>query len=334
MEERTSASSRTPFSKLSADELVSRCKNLAKERTRLQQKVKQSFAAKAVAVGEGTNTFLRNTLLKNEHDLGQFGENSIQRILWEQQLENSKHASAKQYRWHPMMIRWCLKLHNTSKSAYRLMRESGFLTLPSEQCLRQYVDSVGNHKCISLETLKILDTDLGDHRDIVLLLDEMKIKDQLVLDKSSGSIIGYMEMGEINAEIRHLEDNKKNVATHTLVMMAQSCMKKVTVPVATFASCGGASASELYFVVWEVVGKLELFDIHVRGIVCDGASANRMMFKLSAGDEEYKGVNGYGEGRELYFIADVPHLMKTTRNCWEKSSTLPGSTRHMVVSWS
>ena len=91
MEERTSASSRTPFSKLSADELVSRCKNLAKERTRLQQKVKQSFAAKAVAVGEGTNTFLRNSLLKNEHDLGQFGENSIQRILWEQQLENSKH---------------------------------------------------------------------------------------------------------------------------------------------------------------------------------------------------------------------------------------------------
>ena len=59
----------------------------------------------------------------------------------------------------------------------------------------------------------------------------------------------------------------KNVATHTLVMMAQSCMKKVTVPVATFASCGGASASELYFVVWEVVGKLELYDIHVRGFV-------------------------------------------------------------------
>ena len=53
--------------------------------------------------------------------------------------------------------------------------------------------------------------------------------------------------------------------------MAQSCMKKVLVPVATFASCGGASALELYFVVWEVVGKLALFDIHVRGIVCDGA---------------------------------------------------------------
>ena len=89
VDERTSASSRTPFSELSTDQLVSSCKNLAKERTRLQQKVKQSFAAKAVAVGEGTNTFLRNTLLKNERDLGQFGENSIQRILWEQQLENS-----------------------------------------------------------------------------------------------------------------------------------------------------------------------------------------------------------------------------------------------------
>ena len=62
VEERTSASSRTPCSKLSAEELLSRCKNLAKERTRLQQKEKQSFAAKAVVVGEGTNTFLQERM--------------------------------------------------------------------------------------------------------------------------------------------------------------------------------------------------------------------------------------------------------------------------------
>ena len=33
-----------------------------------------------------------------------------------------------------------------------------------------------------LETLKIPDTDLGDYRDIGLLMDAMKIKEQLVLD--------------------------------------------------------------------------------------------------------------------------------------------------------
>ncbi len=43
----------------------------------------------------------------------------------------------------------------------------------------------------------------------------------------------------------------------------------------------------------------------------------------------YRTINRYCKERYIYFIADVPHLMKTTRNCWYSSTF--GGTRCMWV---
>ncbi len=48
--------------------------------------------------------------------------------------------NAKQMRWHPMMIRWCLNLKLLSSSAYHSLRTSGFIKLPSERTLRDYTN--------------------------------------------------------------------------------------------------------------------------------------------------------------------------------------------------
>lgn len=38
------------------------------------------------------------------------------------------------------------------------------------------------------------------------------------------------------------------------------------------------------------------------------------------GEVTYKTPNPYSsDGRDIYFIPDVPHLIKTTRNCWSNS---------------
>ena len=39
-------------------------------------------------------------------------------------------------RYHPQVIRFALSLHGKSPSAYRELRDSGFLVLPSERILR------------------------------------------------------------------------------------------------------------------------------------------------------------------------------------------------------
>ena len=56
----------------------------------------------------------------------------------------------------------------------------------------------------------------------------------------------------------------------------------------------------------------------------DGASSNRKLIKLHKGASDatevvYKVFNPFAEDkRNLYFMSDPPHLVKTMQNCWNK----------------
>lgn len=60
--------------------------------------------------------------------------------------------------------------------------------------------------------------------------------------------------------------------------------------------------------------------LFVLRLCCDGASANRKLWKLHSESKEliYRVPNIYAaEGeRFIYFISDPPHLLKTVRNSW------------------
>ena len=61
--------------------------------------------------------------------------------------------------------------------------------------------------------------------------------------------------------------------------------------------------------------------------VCDGAKPNRKFLKSMVRESEmkhrvvYKTVNRFYREKFIYFMSDVPHLIKTTRNCWYSSKT-------------
>ena len=69
--------------------------------------------------------------------------------------------------------------------------------------------------------------------------------------------------------------------------------------------------------------------------VCDGAKPNRKFLKSLGKESEmkhgvvYKTVNRFCQERNIYFMSDVPHLIKTTRNCWYSSKS--GGARYMWV---
>ncbi len=73
-------------------------------------------------------------------------------------------------------------------------------------------------------------------------------------------------------------------------------------------------------------------------MVSDGAKPNRKFFN-SLGVEKtdmkngivYRTVNRYCHERYIYLMSDVPHLIKTTRNCWYSSKS--GGARYMWVSY-
>ena len=63
-----------------------------------------------------------------------FPEGSFKRLFWDQQLLAACLSDARQMRWHPVIIRWCLNLKMLSSAAYHAMRTSDFISLPDSSC--------------------------------------------------------------------------------------------------------------------------------------------------------------------------------------------------------
>lgn len=106
-----------------------------------------------------------------------------------------------------------------------------------------------------------------------------------------------------------------------LVFMVRNLFSKLEYPYAQFP-CSSLSSDLIFPLVWDCVERLESYGFKVMALTADGASCNRKFFKLhsTGSDITYKTVNVFSqEKRPIYFFSDVPHLVKTVRNCWANS---------------
>ena len=103
-------------------------------------------------------------------------------------------------------------------------------------------------------------------------------------------------------------------------------------PCFTFLAAGVRSV-DLYNIVWEAIRQLEMCGFSVIAVTADGASCNRRFFRQHWLPEPGVLVNSvpnrYGYPRSVFFFSDVPHLIKTARNCL--SHSYPGSTRRSMM---
>ena len=256
-------------------------------------------------------------------------------LFWEQQQLYIK-SSNTGVRYHPLIIRQCLALHAKSPSAYKDIRYdkktgTGFLILPSELRLRDYKNYIrpqrGFNKDVIEELKSKFESFTEEEKHVVVLLDEMKIQENLVWDKHTGELIGYVDLGDKvlnNASFENIE----TVATHVLVFMIRGVVNPIKFSIATFATTG-ANASQIFSIFWKAVGILEIScQLKVLAVTCDG-STNRKFFRMRKkmhhnqdDDDEitYRTPNLFSSrGRYIYFIADMPHLLKTLRNCISNS---------------
>lgn len=182
---------------------------------------------------------------------------------------------------------------------------------------------------LKTETNEYFDT----QRYVVLLFDEMKVLANLVLDKTSGELIGFTDLGDPEVNFAALE-RPDMIATHALAFIVRGVCTELKFCLAHFATTG-ITASQLLPIFWEAVRILETnCNLWVIAATADGASPNRF-FRLhkaldgnAGGDECYRTINLFVPHRFIYFFADVPHLIKTTQNCL-KSSGSGTCTRYM-----
>ena len=227
------------------------------------------------------------------------------------------------------MIHWCLYLRHESSSAYETLRDSGVIVLPSQRTLHDYTHHISARIGFSHEVdLQLMDaaniqTCEEWQKCVVLVFDEMHIREDLVYDKHSGALIGFANLGEINSHLLEFEHSVDVAAPHSeplansmTVFMVRGLFTRLQFPYAQFRSIK-VSGDLLFEPFREAVEQLERCQLKVLAATADGASVNRKLFRLHRdGKVIHKVVNPFApDHREIFFFFNPPHLIKTARNC-------------------
>jgi len=336
-DDRTNPSSHTNYVCLKNDE-KDEClrrshheNRMCKQRLRrLQDAIAQSAATEGIDLDEELHDDFLQLVKDHTNDVHQsHEEGTFQRLFWTQQHAANSVKNNKSIRWHPLIIKWCLYLRHLSNKSYELLRNSGCIKLPSQRTLRDYTHYIKSQIGFSSEIDRALvdaaDLSKDHNKYVVLVMDEMFIKSDLVYDKHDGSLIGFINISNINNQLLEFEamidkgDSQPSLASSMMLFMVKGLLHKFDYPYAQFA-CGSMSGDLMFDPVWEAVSRLERIGFFVLGLCCDGASSNRKLWKLHSVSNEllYKIPNVYASDgkRFLYFISDPPHLLKTIRNSW------------------
>ena len=225
--------------------LRSRLDNKIKENKRLRAKIKDMINKQGNRIDHEISADLHTIM--NEMTDKVYNDNppgSFRRLFWEEQMKALQQKDKRQIRWHEAVIKWCLHLKYLSSSAYHALRSSGIIQLPSERTLYDYshwIESgVGFMKKVD-EQLKA-EANIQEDKDryVVLVWDEMKIKESLVYDKHSCRLTGFTNVGDINNRLNELEMHCTNcttgsgrtVASHMLMFMVRGIFTSLEFPYA------------------------------------------------------------------------------------------------------
>ena len=208
-------------------------------------------------------------MINNGTVLEAFCPNSFQRVFWEQQLDAASLKDTRGMRWHPLMIRWCLYLRHQLQSAYETLRQSGSLVLPSQRTLRDYTHYIKAAPGFSAKVDQQLmhaaniQTCREWEKCMILLIDEMHIKEDLIYDKHSGALIGFANLGEINNHLLRFERSMSQddpisqpLASTMMTFMVRGLFTSLRFPYAQFP-CAKVTGDLLFDPLWEAIYRLE-----------------------------------------------------------------------------
>ena len=150
-------SSRKRLDHMSQQELRMKVRSLQQERKRLlsqtttlqskNKKLKEEITRSIRSSGYHLSNKDTDDMNKLMEELVNDENNSpYQKLLIEQQLKYNRLRNPKSMRWHPMIIKWCLYVKSKSPKAYKTLKESQFMNLPSERTLYDYSHYIKGYK--------------------------------------------------------------------------------------------------------------------------------------------------------------------------------------------
>ena len=252
----------------------------------------------------------------NEH-LGNESDMFFLTLLKDQ--ARALNVPARQMRWHPLIIKWCLRIYSKSHRTYQDLRDSGFLKLPSGRTLSDYKNFCSSKSGWQTSVFQAM-TDNFSYQGFSpvgkcggLFFDEVKIKEGLVFDPSTWELVGFVDIGNGNLHPGSDSGIQKSLATHVLQFYFKSIFCKFQFPCAYFLT-RGISAQNLNHIFWQGVGLLQGYGFTTILSCCDGAAENRAFMLMNGVTEEVSQTNNPFSHFPLFFLSDPPHLIKKLRN--------------------
>lgn len=313
----------TSFSKLQPQAVLSLLKTARKENAGLKLQLQKKLAEASAAVDNARKELCEARNTQNTFPAVINNENEFIKLFWEEQ-KKAFNTNKGGMRWHPTMFRFANMLRGLSPSVYSVLRETGVLKLPGESTLRDYTNvfqpKTGFQKQ-ALDDLKAQSEKLPENKRFVALChDEVQLNADIVFDECGESVIGLIDKEKWTFTEDDIADK---VATHVLTFFIVGINSDIKSSVAYFAT-KGATAEEIYLKFWKTVAFLETqCKLKVIISTSNTAACNLAFCKLhqleNASGVCFKTKNKYAPSRFVYFISDVPHLIKTLRNILEKS---------------
>lgn len=218
----------------------------------------------------------------------------------------------------------CLLLKLKSSSTYHHLRKNKILPLPSSSTIRRRLSSshckFGFNE-LALENIKKALANLPHcNRWGCLMWDEVSLKKDLTWHSTRLEWNGIVDFGDdIKGAV------KSGIATHALVIMFLPYKGKWAQPFACFASKNAASFTILHEVIIKAIVLLHNNNAIVKNLVCDGCTLNKAamsLFKIAGKvsrekverDNSYYTIHPMDSKVKIYWLFDVPHLLKCTRN--------------------
>ena len=205
-----------PHSSMSKTEIVDEQKLLKNKNQRLRERLQKELDKQAVAMNKADSAEVHDLVKEcTPHVEEHFEEGCFQRIFWEELLKFHKLHTKSSMHWHPLIVKWALLTKSKSSKAYEAMKDSGFINLPSERTLYDYSHCMPSKLGFTPEAVNMLVKQChgkGMFKEswgsyVGLLQDEMKVKSDLVYCPTSGRLIGYVELDDVNNQLLSLQNN-------------------------------------------------------------------------------------------------------------------------------
>ena len=222
---------------------------------------------------------------------------TFQFIQEQLQLFIKSHFQLKSYSKHTVIF--ALELMGVSPAAYRLIRNSKLVYLPSERFLKGILSKTFQDENLS----KLFQSLQPQQRLVNILFDEVKLKEAVRF--SSGHIAGYSE------------NNQDLLATSALVFQLV-CHYGGPRYIMRVYPVNGLNAEQLKAYLLEVANTVKLKGGLPLAFICDNCSVNQKV---------YRDLGGPGKvilesiGRSVFLLYDYVHIFKNIRNNWFTEQT-------------